>query len=534
MKFLPDVHTKSYLLNNPSVLADLAAYSNEFGISSLADDIDILSFSNWSLSKVKTANVEKFLNEGFCVAHVFAIEQPNWLSKDSSKDINVLSLTDMNGWSVAHMLAEHQNQWALSPEGKRLDILSISRNKITVAQLTAKYNHEWITKLSSDDLPILLIRDEKNPNSQNLLQWINDNGLFDFIRYDLFTNKEFLLTPLYHGEPVIFTALIGADTKETSLRWSNSELAQDYEIIKYNLPSNNTPAHFLASTQKSDWYLSPAASDPSVFEMTNLFGISVGHNLIKNFGDKAPKILWSNDYAHKLYNGSCYQNFTLCHALALHSPEWCERSENAFSKKVLTSVCSIRLTRSKEWEHKSLVEMMDSIPLEEKVFRLISQGAAFKINEIYDKKQSTKINLDCAERIYDILNLIVYEQSDDAVKVKILLAGYSTFKHFETAERLYVPKTNFTSSFEIEEQRKREECWSVFREKCRELITVEIAKKPELLEDISIFSDFNMEPADDLLAQFISEKIFSSTDIFSEIDQHNDANQESCSSKILF
>jgi hypothetical protein len=525
MFYNPENHSKEYLLSNPSFLYSLAELCPDFASSVMASDFDILSFNNWDTISTRSNVMEMSNNAGrkFSVAHLLALHQTKWLKNPSSKDIKVLSLQTNEGYTVAHMLAEHQHSWGLSPEAKRIDILRLCKrykltddykeneaNKLTVAHLLAKHNDEWIAQLTIDDLPLLSISAIDVDPSETVIKWIYDNDKLNRIPSELFQNKQFLMIPLWDGEPLIFTTLIAADEKSYAIEWAKSPMAQNLEIISHILPNENTPAHFLAKSKKSNWHATAAASNPEVFELTNKLGTSVGHELIRTHGNNAPAVLWGKQFSSKVYNGTIFKNYTIAHALAAHSSDWCRNSPDAFSKEVLASVCYTRRKTSMTWQPSSLVEMMVSLPIEERALRLIGKGAGLKMNSIIESTTAQKIDITTAERLYDCLLLKLYEETEPLIKTKIMLAAYSTFRHFENLEKIHFADEPVHTSVSIQEQEFRNDCWDRVSKKCIVLITQQIAKFPHLLENLHLLTDLNMEPSDDLLLQLVNERIFGS------------------------
>jgi hypothetical protein len=141
MKFDAAIHTKAFLLSHPDIALELAERSNEFSVSPLTQDPDVLRLAN---------------NRGWTVAHQLACYQTNWLTLDISKDFDVLRLADESGWTVAHYLAQYQPNWLASDASKDFDVLRLSNEDGgTVAHYLAQCQPKWLTSDASKDFDVL-------------------------------------------------------------------------------------------------------------------------------------------------------------------------------------------------------------------------------------------------------------------------------------------------------------------------------------------------------------------------------------------
>jgi hypothetical protein len=150
MIFDPKLHTKEYLLRNPAFLDSLIKNDPEFMKQPVANDFGIL---------------KKIVTEGFLqtAAHRFALYQKAWITSESAKNPNVLSLKDKYGKTVAHTLASSNKDWCSTDEAKSLEILLLENDEnITVAHTLAEMNSEWVDSDAAKDEFVLLYGSEKN------------------------------------------------------------------------------------------------------------------------------------------------------------------------------------------------------------------------------------------------------------------------------------------------------------------------------------------------------------------------------------
>lgn len=177
MEYIPEIHTKDYLLDEDFTLPDLARTSPEFALSPLANDYEILSYvvdddfgftiahilarsrPEWSLTpaaqQIEILSLIDFA--GVPVAHRLAQYQASWCMTDAAHDDKILHLKGPDGYTVAHQLS-NQKLWILSDTASRKEILKIrSDNNTCVAALIAKKHPEWMKTSSAHDLEILAL-----------------------------------------------------------------------------------------------------------------------------------------------------------------------------------------------------------------------------------------------------------------------------------------------------------------------------------------------------------------------------------------
>lgn len=183
MQFLPEIHTKEFLLEDEFALAELARNSADFAQSDLANDEEILkeqvdplygytvahllaiNVKEWALQK-GAANF-KILSlvdiNGLTVAHHLAMDQPEWVVTESVKQKNILKIRSSLGYTVAHTLATNQKEWTMLDIAKDYEVLTLrSDNNTTVAALIAKTNPKWMQSEASHDIDLLTLSCDSN------------------------------------------------------------------------------------------------------------------------------------------------------------------------------------------------------------------------------------------------------------------------------------------------------------------------------------------------------------------------------------
>jgi hypothetical protein len=177
MQFDPAIHTKDFLMGNPSVAFELAQKSSDFARSSHANDLCILQIKrkdglsiahllakeqpDWLNSRA--VNNKDILNlktnSGDSVAHSLALYQSAWIYSEAVKELDVLKITNKCGESVAQYLASNQAPWMYSDEAKNKDILKCADQwGWTVAHYFASENPEWVLSESAADIEILKLK----------------------------------------------------------------------------------------------------------------------------------------------------------------------------------------------------------------------------------------------------------------------------------------------------------------------------------------------------------------------------------------
>lgn len=223
MGYLPELHSKEFLLTHLDELIFLAKNSIEFAQSSLCQDKEILAVKDPRRS-----------NE--TIAHKLAKYQSNWCLTPIAESIDVLKICDDHGNSVAHMLASYQQEWIKTEASKNHEILEL-RTLIdhTVAHNLAEFNEGWFGSLASNDINILSLRNYVGLTVAHSLAYRNE-------------------------------------------RWAKSEYSQNENLLKLADTDGNTVAHLLAKSQ-SDWLFTDAANRFEILSLRNKRGTTVAHNI---------------------------------------------------------------------------------------------------------------------------------------------------------------------------------------------------------------------------------------------------------------
>jgi hypothetical protein len=262
MKFDAAIHTKAFLLSHPDIALELAERSNEFSVSPLTQDLDVLRLSNghvtvaymlaWHQSQwmeseaAQNHDVLRISNNtGKTVAHTLATVQTHWLNSEASKDFDVLRLTDGYGTSVAHTLAEFQPQWLGSEAAQNYDVLRIS-NKIgiTVAHTLASTQTHWLNSKASRDFDVLRLADGYGTSVAHTLAHLQPQWL----RSEEAQNFEILRLATKQGLTVAHSLVFQTD-------WLNSEAVQNFEVLQLTSNHGLTVAFWLAKNQPNSIHL---------------------------------------------------------------------------------------------------------------------------------------------------------------------------------------------------------------------------------------------------------------------------------------
>jgi hypothetical protein len=148
---------KNDLLEDHSLAFELAMSSDEFAISPLSQDFDILSM---------VENDEKQNT----IAHMLARHHSAWMFTNAAKRKDILRLTNSEKTTVALTLAMYQPQWQLLDEAKEKEILElVDQHGNSVAHYLAGSSREWINTVALMNKDILLIQNQKD--------WIEGNQI---------------------------------------------------------------------------------------------------------------------------------------------------------------------------------------------------------------------------------------------------------------------------------------------------------------------------------------------------------------------
>lgn len=154
MQFSPERHTKEFLLNNVSMLRSLAQFSEDFSLSDVAQDEEILK-THLVISITKPS-------ETLTVAHFLAQYQPSWTLGDAAKQKSILMLRGVGGITVAHKLADHQKHWYTFDVCKELDILMLKDDSDhTVLHEAAFKNAVFVHEIAKNKPEILFLSSKK-------------------------------------------------------------------------------------------------------------------------------------------------------------------------------------------------------------------------------------------------------------------------------------------------------------------------------------------------------------------------------------
>lgn len=152
MKFLPELHTKSFLLNNTSILEELCKHSVDFAKSDLCSDEDFLK------STVFVDGNEPGV--GFTTpANLLAAYSSEWADLPCAQNPAILMTHDSDSFMVAQELARSQPRWGLSAAAKNIKVLSVESDYLlsNAASVLAEHNRDWVSSLTAEHMDILLL-----------------------------------------------------------------------------------------------------------------------------------------------------------------------------------------------------------------------------------------------------------------------------------------------------------------------------------------------------------------------------------------
>jgi hypothetical protein len=263
VKFAPNFHTKSYLLENLGCLFQLVSGSEDFAMSDLAQDLDFISHK---------------LIGGDTVAHALAERQPMWVNTAAAKNYSVIKLHNSQGWSVAHFLAEHQPSWVFSDAAKDYEVLKIAnKDGWSVAHKISVFQSEWLNSSASQDLSILMLSSSSGVSIAHSLAQHQPN----WVHSDDAKNEVILKLTNYEGRSVAH------NLARYQPEWILSDAAKNYDILNLANQDGWTVAHSLAYYQKN-WSQNDASSDFEILKIINKSGWSVAHAFVvhqKNCAD---------------------------------------------------------------------------------------------------------------------------------------------------------------------------------------------------------------------------------------------------------
>jgi propanediol dehydratase small subunit len=166
MQFDPVIHTKEFLLSNPAIALVLAEKSAEFATNKLASDFEIL----------------RLVDDGFTAAYKLARYQPEWMSSEAAKSLEVLKLVNRGGDTVAHSLAAHQSEWVNSEDAKSFTILRLKGGGgNTVAHWLAMFQSGWIDSEAAQNFDLLMLANDDGKTVAHALalsesEWISSGA----------------------------------------------------------------------------------------------------------------------------------------------------------------------------------------------------------------------------------------------------------------------------------------------------------------------------------------------------------------------
>jgi hypothetical protein len=429
MKFDPAIHTKAFLLSHPGTALELAKHSNEFSVSPLAQDLNLLCISD---------------SEGYKIAHLLAEYQPQWLGTEAAQNYDVLRLANKYGSTVAHTLAIYQPQWLNSDACKNFDVLQWGGSECyKIAHLLAEYQPQWLDSEAAQNYDVLRLANKYGSTVAHALarhqpQWLNSDA-----------SK--------NGD-----VLQWADTDGTSVahslakyqpQWLESEAAQNFEVLRMSFKSGWTVAHVLANYQ-SEWLRSEAAQNLEVLRLATNQGTTVALCLVR------------------------YQPNSI-------------HLESLFHKKILCM----------EYEGQMLAEFISQkygktqgLDTATMAMKLIEQGAAYQ--------HSTPMTIKVGDTLIKQGVLLLHDCYEPIVAFKQLQALYSTFAH------------NVAKIKRTDEQKSLSK-WNDMLGKAENLLRQHLTKHPELF-DREHTTDIFCEPGDDLLRKIMAERTINTTlsDVF--------------------
>lgn len=262
MQFDPAIHTKEYLMGNPSVALELAQKSSDFAKSDLADDISILKLSN---------------TFGGTVAHSFAKYQLEWLEKKASKNLDILKIIDNSGWSVAHTLAKMQSEWVNSDAAQLIDILIIKdQSGESVASTLAINQPAWVHSNASENHDVLKIVDIWGWTVAHLLAFYQPEWIFSKAAF----KNEILQLKNNAGRSVAFE-LIGRESCLTHAPIFTKEILtivnHDNILLAEGLVNNYAKSHDLSVAKMAVKLISLGAA----YKHSKIMTVADGQTIFK-------------------------------------------------------------------------------------------------------------------------------------------------------------------------------------------------------------------------------------------------------------
>lgn len=185
-------------MKNPAIAHELAVSSSDFSMSSLANDVDILSLeadgglsvaaslaknqpkwvesrnsSHLELLKLPAMTVPKYQGVSIVTtaAHEMIEHHLHQISKELLSNMDFLTLNSSGRDLVAHHIAKVLPEWLDNPITKSFSTLSIRNSGgETVAHKLAKYQPQWSLTEDAQSTDVLLLKDNQGvPVARELL-----------------------------------------------------------------------------------------------------------------------------------------------------------------------------------------------------------------------------------------------------------------------------------------------------------------------------------------------------------------------------
>lgn len=365
----------------------------------------------------------------------------------------------MNNVSYLFLLAQHSSGFAKSELANDLDLLSVKNlcdpQAETVAHFLAKYQPDWVNSKAAQSYTVLKMTDTY---LRQVAQYL--------ARY------------------------------QTS--WIGSNASEDEEILRLADHTGWTVAHTLASWQ-DEWLSTPAAGDPTILKIVDRDFTSVAHTMSYTPFD-SPKINfpWLNSQEHDTQYIDVLtmvdrEGKYVAHNLFNYHSKGDSTFSILFDKRVLTLISPEKNILLAEDIYERF-NLFNSMPLEDIIMKLISQGAAYKHSTVMPQK--------VGNAVFNRTKTLIDECLEPTVSLKYALSLYSTCIH-----NLVKAKS---------ENKGDNQNWQNLVDQSANLIKEITDLNPNLLNDIQ-GPDIFCEPAHDLLQQFHAEKNFSKIECMNQI-----------------
>lgn len=508
MQFIPEEHTKDFLLQNPLIAESLCKHSREFARSDLASDLEFLSMT----VQANESDYDQELHESSQkMAHLLARYNVAWLENAATQNIDVVKISSDTGRAVAHELASLNTDWYTTEIAKRNEVLLLAEiDGRTVAGQLAVFQEKFLRSLSADDIATLSLPIDPNGNTTIAEYMVNAQP--KLLSRELLNSHEFLLIPTKKktstpgGGPGIRRGYLAHEVAEKVPDWLSCDSCKDVSILSLKNTIGEAVAHRLAKFQPA-WIDSEESQLEEILLLSDKHDKTVLHQLAISQGKQWPRNPNAIDLSHlalsrnEPISGTIHwQKTTVAHDLARNSPQWTHHADAAFNKAVLTQNASL-INTSETSNRKQLIsvaEMIEDLDMSEIALRVIQTGAAFRVSGPYPAK---KIDENTFTDISQIVWGLIENEPIVEVQFKLLLALHSTMEHFKTncLLRRDSTKENFAADLAA--------CEHMISHAEMDIVKC-IEASPEFCESFAQFMDINCEPSRDFLSRLIAKVHF--------------------------